>query len=99
MLSPEEIAAEIESSLDFLEAERRDAPERHHSIRAVFDYTWKLLSEGEQNALSRISVFRGGFTTETAREVAGASLKQLQGLMNKSLLPASKKSGRAFRHS
>jgi tetratricopeptide (TPR) repeat protein len=86
MLSPEEIASEIESSLDFLEAERRDAPERHHSLRAVFDYTWELLSEGEQKALSRISVFRGGFTTEAAREVVGASLKQLQGLMNKSLL-------------
>jgi predicted ATPase len=86
MLSLEEIASEIDSSLDFLEAERRDAPERHHSLRAVFDYTWKLLSEGEQKALSRISVFRGGFTMEAAREVAGASLKQLQGLMNKSLL-------------
>jgi predicted ATPase/Tfp pilus assembly protein PilF len=86
MLSPEEIASEIQGSLDFLESERRDVPERHRSIRAVFDHTWKLITDAEQEILKKASVFRGGFTTEAAREVTGASLKQLMGLVNKSLI-------------
>ena len=66
VLSPGEIASEIQRSLDFLEAEVGDAPERHQSIRAVFDYTWRRLSREEKEILKKISVFRGGFTTEAA---------------------------------
>lgn len=38
-LSVAEIVAEIEGSLDFLSASTRDLPERHRSIRAVFDHS------------------------------------------------------------
>jgi predicted ATPase len=89
LLSPAEIASEIQRSLDFLEAEKIDVPSRHRSIRAVFDTTWDRLSEDEQEILKKISVFRGGFTTEAARDVAGASYNQLLGLVNKSLLQRS----------
>jgi tetratricopeptide (TPR) repeat protein len=44
------------------------------------------LSKEEQNVLSKLSVFRGGFTSEAAREVAGASLIMLARLVDKSLL-------------
>ncbi|MFN8371603.1 MAG: protein kinase [Anaerolineae bacterium] len=40
MLSLAEIAAEIARSIDFLETEMRDIPERQRSIRAVFEYSW-----------------------------------------------------------
>jgi tetratricopeptide (TPR) repeat protein len=86
ILSPIEIASEIQRSLDFLAVDLGDAPKRHQSIRALFDYTWNMLSEIEQNILKKISVFRGGFTKEAAREVAGASHKHLLGFVNKSLL-------------
>ena len=86
LLSAGEIAAEIERSLDFLETEQRGLPDRHRSIRAVFDYSWRLLDEGEQEIFEKLSVFRGGFTREAAAEVTGASLRSLAGLANKSLL-------------
>jgi tetratricopeptide (TPR) repeat protein len=86
VLSPGEIASEIQRSLDFLQVEVGDVPDRHQSIRAVFDYTWHMLSEEERDVLKKISVFRGGFTTDAAREVAGASNQQLLALVNKSLL-------------
>lgn len=88
-LSPSEIEAEIQKSFDFLEGDMQDVPERHQSLRAVFDYTWKLLSNDEQGILKKVSVFRGGFTVEAARDVAGASFKQIQRLVNKSLLQRS----------
>ncbi|MCG8351867.1 MAG: tetratricopeptide repeat protein [Chloroflexales bacterium] len=61
-----EIAQEIEHNLDFLVASLRDAPERHRSMRAVFDHSWKLLSPRERVLFRRLSVFRGGFTRDAA---------------------------------
>jgi predicted ATPase len=86
MLAPAEIAAEIGRSLDFLETDLRDVPERQRSMRAVFDHSWGLLTEREQEVLQGLSVFRGGFTREAAQEVTGASLRELMALVNKSLL-------------
>jgi predicted ATPase len=86
LLTPAEIAAELGQSLDFLESEWQDVPNRHHSMRAVFDHSWGLLSEPERETFQQLSVFRGGFTRQAAQEVAGASLKNLRDLLNKSLL-------------
>jgi predicted ATPase/DNA-binding SARP family transcriptional activator len=88
MLPPAEIAAEIQQSLDFLESDLRDLPPRQRSIRAVFDHSWRLLSEREQELFQTLSVFCGGFTREAALEVTGASLRDLMSLTNKSLLLA-----------
>ncbi|MCI0710996.1 MAG: protein kinase [Chloroflexi bacterium] len=82
----DEIAAEIQQNVDFLETEMRDAPERHRSIRAVFEYSWALLNENERDLLSKLSVFRGGFTRDAAIAVTGTSLRTLTSLVNKSLL-------------
>jgi len=85
-LSCHEIAQEIENNMDFLTVNARDLPQRHHSIRAVFDYSWKLLSEEEQDVMMRLEVFRGGFTREAAEKVAGATLPLLSFLIDKSLV-------------
>lgn len=39
VLSVSEIAAEVTRSLDFLETDLGDVPDRHRSIRAVFEHT------------------------------------------------------------
>jgi predicted ATPase/DNA-binding SARP family transcriptional activator len=86
MLTPEEIAAEIQQSLDFLETDLRDVPPRQRSIRAAFDHSWRLLEKREREVFQGLSVFCGGFTREAALEVVGASLRDLTSLSNKSLL-------------
>jgi tetratricopeptide (TPR) repeat protein len=85
-LSTAEIAKEIEGSLDFLSAPLRDLPERHRSMRVVFDHSWQRLSLREQQVLSKLSVFRGGFSRQAAEQVAGASLPVLSTLVNRTLL-------------
>ncbi len=85
-LSCDEIEREIERGLDFLSVSTRDLPARHRSMRAVFDQSWKLLSEEEQTVLLRLSVFRGGFRREAAEQVAGATLSVLSTLVTKSLI-------------
>src|SRR5262245_167678 len=85
-LSCQEIADEIQRNLDFLATRARDVPERHRSIRAVFEQSWSLLSAEEQRVLRRVAVFRGGFTRAAAEEVGSASLALLSALVAKSLL-------------
>ncbi len=86
VLSCEEIAREIRRSLDFLTGSLRDAPERHRSMRAVFQPSWEMLSPDERDAIARLSVFRGRFGREAAEAVAGAPLTVLASLVDKSLL-------------
>ena len=81
-----EIADEIERNLGFLETSMHDVPERHRSLRAAFDQSWRLLSSDERRVFSRLSVFRGTFARDAAAAVAGAGLAELQGLVSKSLV-------------
>ena len=85
-LSCREILQEIERGIDILASSVRDLPERHRSIQAVFDHSWKLLPDGEHKVLMRLSVFRGGFNRETAEQVANANLVLLSALVAKSLV-------------
>lgn len=81
-----EIADQLEHSLEILTTNLRNVPERHRSMRAAFDHSWKLLSEEEQQVFRRLSVFHGGFTREAAEQVAGARLPVLAALVDKSLI-------------
>ena len=86
MLPCSEIADEIERNIGFLQTSMRDVPERHRSLRAAFDQSWRLLSDDERRTFSRLAVFRGSFTRDAAAAVAGAGLAELHGLVNKSLV-------------
>jgi len=85
-LSCREIAAEIERGLDFLASTKRDIPERHRSLHAVFEYSWNLLSLEEQVVLKNLSILQGGFQREAAEQVAAATLPLLSSLVSKSLI-------------
>ena len=81
-----EIADEIERNLGFLETSMHDVPERHRSLRAAFDQSWRLLSDDERRVFSRLAVFRGTFARDAAAAVSGAGLGELHSLVSKSLV-------------
>src|SRR5262245_18464622 len=85
-LSCQEIAREIQRNLGFLAATARDVEERHRSIRAAFDHSWKLLTAEEQRVLRQIAIFRGSCGREAAEQIANTSLAPLSSLLSKSLL-------------
>lgn len=86
VLSLEQIANEIQSGIDILETDMRDVPERHRSLRGTFEQTWQRLSKTEQLVFMMLSVFRGGFTLESAQSIAGANPRILQKLAQKALI-------------
>ncbi|MFQ6049389.1 MAG: BTAD domain-containing putative transcriptional regulator, partial [Phycisphaerae bacterium] len=77
ILSTTAIADEIAHNLDALATTMRDVPERHRSLRAVFEESWQHLTPAEQAVFRRLSVFRGGFSREAAEQVARARLRIL----------------------
>jgi predicted ATPase/DNA-binding XRE family transcriptional regulator len=81
-----EIAQEIDNNLGFLATSLSDVPTRQRSLHAVFDHSWRLLTEHEQRVLRRLSVFRGGLEYDAAEAVADATLLLLAALVDKSLL-------------
>jgi predicted ATPase/class 3 adenylate cyclase/Tfp pilus assembly protein PilF len=68
--------------------------DRQATLRAVFDWSWDLLSVPEKAALAQLSVFEGGFTLESVEAVLDLSayenapwpMDALQSLVHKSLV-------------
>jgi hypothetical protein len=63
---------------------------RQATLRATLDWSWELLSRDEQQALSQLSVFEGGFTLEAAEAVLSLEkawpTDAVQALVDKSLV-------------
>lgn len=97
-LSLPEIVDEISRSLDFLETDSQNVPERHRSIRAVFTPTWERLSRAEQDVFMKLSIFRGSFTREAAQNATNAGLRDLTALLGKALLSRDPNTGRYSIH-
>jgi DNA-binding SARP family transcriptional activator len=77
---------EIESRLDELSNSSRHAPTRHHSLRALLDWSYELLTDAERRVLSGLSIFRDGCTFTDAERVCGATIEVLAQLVDKSLV-------------
>ncbi len=100
--SVSEILARIRDRLDFLVAKRRDAPERHASLRSAFESSFATLSSTERRALAQCAIFRGAFTLEAAERVVMVTsgvdaANTLQSLVEKSLLRAREEEGSGVR--
>lgn len=87
MMSCDAVAEALENCLGSLVTRMRDRPHRQRSLQAVFDYSWCLLTESEQALLAQLSIFRGGFDWEMARQVVPTVTEQtLKKLIGHSLL-------------
>ena len=86
MLSLDEIASEMTRSMDILQSQFRDLPQRQRNMSVMIATSWERLAPSEQRVLAYLSVFRGGFSRRAAQDVADASLQQLQTLVDRSFL-------------
>ena len=86
LMTCNDIASEIEQGLELLATDTKNVPERHQSLKAAFEQSWRLLTDKEQEVLRKLSAFVGGFRREAASEVAGATIPVLASLVDKSLL-------------
>lgn len=80
------IAEQLRHGFASLSSPLRDTPQRHQSLQIVFEMSWRMLPSSLQSCLARLSVFRGGFSAQAARQIAYADYQQLALLVDKSLL-------------
>jgi DNA-binding CsgD family transcriptional regulator len=85
-LDCEAITQEIQRGIGFLQTQQKAFPERQSSMQAVFDHSWRLLSEHERAVLRRLSIFQGTFDRGAAESVAGADLPILATLIDQSFV-------------
>jgi predicted ATPase len=63
------LLAQLQSSFRVLTQSCQTPPARHQTLRATLDWSFELLNACEKTCLRRLSVFRGGFTLESAAAV------------------------------
>ncbi|GAB3995811.1 hypothetical protein GCM10029992_14060 [Glycomyces albus] len=88
-MSVEQLADRLDDRFKLLTGGSRTALPRHRTLRAVVDWSWDLLGEGERELLRRLSVFTGGVSLEAAERVCPEgeyALDLLTALTEKSLL-------------
>ena len=72
MLSVDQIAEHLGDRFRLLTGGSRTAVERQRTLRAMMDWSYDLLSTGEQALLRRLAVFAGQFSYEAAEQVAAS---------------------------
>ncbi|MFD8379391.1 BTAD domain-containing putative transcriptional regulator [Streptomyces sp. NPDC059679] len=97
-LTPRQIADRLDSRFRLLTGGHRTALPRQRTLRAVVDWSWDLLDEGERTVLRRLAVFAGGCALEEAEAVCAeptraggatpATLDILSSLVDRSLVLA-----------
>ncbi len=65
----EEIASRLDNRLRFLRSTDRTPIDRHQTLAATLDWSYRLLTEDERAVLRQLSAFAGGFTFDALAEV------------------------------
>jgi predicted ATPase len=97
-LSVQDMARRLDDRFRFLRSLHRPAAPRHATLRATIDWSFDLLEADEQELLSALSVFAGGFTPDSmvavCRDVDVARADELVGaLVESSLVVAGTRNG------
>lgn len=69
VLPVEKICAKLDDRFKLLTGGKRTALPRQQTLKAMIDWSYDLLSEHEKLIWSRLSVFNGGWTLESAEKV------------------------------
>jgi len=86
LLSPEAMGTSLDRLLPLLIEGPRDAPERQRTLEKTIAWSYDLLSDSQQRSLQRLSVFSGGWTSDAAAAVSAATIDDLSGLREMSLI-------------
>ena len=71
LLPPRALLAHLDDRLSLLTGGPRDLPERQRTLRNTLDWSYDLLSPGEQRLFRRLGVFPGSFNLDAAQAVGG----------------------------
>ncbi|HEV2474246.1 MAG TPA: tetratricopeptide repeat protein, partial [Chthonomonadales bacterium] len=79
VLTLEEIASRLDQRFRLLTSGSRTDLPRHRTLRALIDWSWDLLTQGEKHLLGRLSVFAGGWILEAAAAICSEPILKASG--------------------
>jgi predicted ATPase len=104
LLSPQALLTRLEHRLNLLTGGARDVPERQQTLRNTIEWSYDLLSPGEQLLFRRLAVFVGGCTLEAVEAIcttldgeATAVLERVTSLVDMSLISQQEQVGGEYR--
>ena len=87
VMSVDDVGARLADRFALLTGGDRSAPDRHRTLLAVIDWSWRLLAPEGQRALCRLSAFHDGFSIDGAEHLLGPdALDLVTALVDQSLL-------------
>ena len=87
VLPPQAMLSRVENRLGLLSGGSRDLPERQQTMRAAISWGYNLLEDRDKRLFATLSVFRGGFTLDTADRMCGSdTLDGITSLIDKAFL-------------
>ncbi|HEY2125772.1 MAG TPA: hypothetical protein VGH77_01160 [Streptosporangiaceae bacterium] len=103
LLPPQALASRLDQRFSLLTGGARDLPERQRTLRNTLDWSFDLLSAGEQAQFARLGVFAGPFSLAAAEAVCppdagpasgpGQMMDTLASLVDSSLVRAETRGG------
>lgn len=104
VMSAQQIASHLDDRFRLLTGGSRTALPRQQTLRAVVDYSWSLLSDGERVLMRRLAVFAASWSMEAAEAVCADDalpefdvLDHLARLVDRSLVNAEERGDVRYR--
>ncbi|TCK66283.1 BTAD domain-containing putative transcriptional regulator [Curtobacterium sp. PhB136] len=102
-MSAEEIERRLDDRFALLRGGDRTAPERHRTLLAVIEWSWRLLDDGAQDLLTRLALFPDGLAVDAVEAVAADerrddALDDLAELVEQSLVQLVEREGDPVRY-
>ncbi|WP_439692947.1 BTAD domain-containing putative transcriptional regulator [Curtobacterium sp. SP.BCo] len=102
-MSIDDIERRLDDRFALLRGGDRSAPERHRTLLAVIEWSWRLLDTGAQDLLTRLALFPDGLAIDAVEAVAapdrrGDALDDLAELVEQSLVQLVEVEGEPVRY-
>ncbi|WIB13683.1 BTAD domain-containing putative transcriptional regulator [Curtobacterium sp. MCPF17_052] len=102
-MSVDEIERRLDDRFALLRGGDRSAPERHRTLLAVIEWSWRLLDDGARDLLTRLALFPDGLSVDAVEAVAAPSrvhdaLDDLAELVEQSLVQLVEQEGEPVRY-
>jgi predicted ATPase/DNA-binding SARP family transcriptional activator len=102
-MSVDEIERRLDDRFALLRGGDRSAPERHRTLLAVIEWSWRLLDPGARDLLTRLALFPDGLSVGAVEAVAASDrdadpLDDLADLVEQSLVQLVEREGEPVRY-
>ena len=102
-MSVDEIERRLDDRFALLRGGDRSAPERHRTLLAVIEWSWRLLDAGARDLLTRLALFPDGLSVDAVEAVAAPervhdALDDLAELVEQSLVQLVEQEGEPVRY-